>query len=244
MMPEENSMYPVESGICKNLRYSLEQLKIGGDKETYMNLVDSVLVGPESVKQADLEDILGVNSDIYRRSMKKRKELIDGGFKPSWKTEERSHMISQPNIHHGRPQLPSERSPRLGRRSEYQMSRKRKNGGSWKSTDLHFQFELFSKFGDSSSDGSQITLSQSDKWLRQANVIDGWTISTTDTAIAFRKISRGSIWLEYNPWREFLEELCERKGLDMQDVVLKLERSGKPSHNATTKFTANPTNLL
>ena len=36
------------------------------------------------------------------------------------------------------------------------------------------------------SDGTQITLSQSDKWLRQAKVIDGWNITTTDTAIAFR----------------------------------------------------------
>ena len=36
------------------------------------------------------------------------------------------------------------------------------------------------------SDGTQITLSQSDKWLRQAKVIDGWSVTTTDTAIAFR----------------------------------------------------------
>ena len=40
------------------------------------------------------------------------------------------------------------------------------------------------------SDGTQITLSQSDKWLRQAKVIDGWSVTTTDTAIAFR-------WLLY-----------------------------------------------
>lgn len=31
-----------------------------------------------------------------------------------------------------------------------------------------------------------------------------------------RKISHGSIWLEYHTWREFIEELCGRKGLDMQ----------------------------
>ena len=238
-MPEENSTYPVETGICKNLRYSLEQLKISGEKETYMKLVDSILIGPETVRQSDMEDLLGINMDIYKRSIKKRKDLIGGGFRPSWKTEERYQSTT-----HGRSQVQGDRSPRLPRRSEYQINRKRKNGGSWKSPDLHFQFELFSKFGDSSSDGSQITLSQSDKWLRQANVIDGWTISTTDTAIAFRKISRGSIWLEYNPWREFLEELSERKGLDMQDIVAKLERCGKPAHNAATKFTANPTNQL
>jgi hypothetical protein len=89
------------------------------------------------------------------------------------------------------------------------------------------------EFGDNGSDGTQIILSQSDKWLRQANVIDGWTISTTDTV--FRK---------YDPWREFFEELCEWKGIDIQDVIYKLERCEQPAHNATTKFTANPTNQL
>ena len=187
-----------------------------------MKLVDSVLVGPETLKQSDVEDILGFNMDIFKRSIKKRNDLVCGGFRPSWKTEDRYHSTTPSSTQDGRPHFPPNRSPRLGRRSEYHMNRKRKNGGSWKCPDLHFQFELFSKFGDSGSDGAQITLSQSDKWLRQANVIDGWTISTTDTAIAFRKISRGSIWLEYNPWREFLEELCQRKGLDMKDIVHKL----------------------
>ena len=239
-MPAENSIYPVESGICRNLRYSLEQLKISGEKEAYMKLVDSVVVGPETVKQSDVEDTLGINSDIFKTSLQKRNDLISKGFHPSWKTEKLHYSVAQEK----RCRHPPDQSPRLMRRSEFQPSRKRRSGGSWRSPDLHYQFESFSKFGDSGSDGTQITLSQSDKWLRQAGVIDGWTISTTDTAIAFRKISRGSIWLEYNPWREFLEELCERKGMDMQDVVFKLERSGKPSHNATTKFTANPTNLL
>ena len=88
-MSGENSTYPVESGICRNLRYSLDQLKIAGEKETYMKLVDSVLVGPETVKQSDVEDILGVNMDIFKRSIKKRNDLVSGGFRLSWKTEDR-----------------------------------------------------------------------------------------------------------------------------------------------------------
>ena len=82
-------------------------------------------------------------------------------------------------------------------------------------------------------------MTQSDKWLRQAKVIDGWNVTTTDTAIAFRKISRGSIWLGYNPWRQFLEELATRKGLDMKEVVDRLEMCGKPGLNKVTKYTAN-----
>jgi p25-alpha len=33
------------------------------------------------------------------------------------------------------------------------------------------QFKAFSKFGDVKSDGKHITLSQSDKWMKQAQVI-------------------------------------------------------------------------
>ncbi len=55
---------------------------------------------------------------------------------------------------------------------------------------LHEQFEAFAKFGDKTADGKTIKLSQSDKWFKQASVIDGKKISTTDTGIAFRKISK------------------------------------------------------
>lgn len=48
-------------------------------------------------------------------------------------------------------------------------------------------FKAFSKFGDSKSDGKLITLSQSDKWMKQAKVIDGKKITTTDTGIHFKK---------------------------------------------------------
>lgn len=49
-------------------------------------------------------------------------------------------------------------------------------------------FKAFSKFGDPKSDGKLITLSQSDKWMKQAKVIDGKKITTTDTGIYFKKL--------------------------------------------------------
>ncbi len=52
------------------------------------------------------------------------------------------------------------------------------------------QFEAFAKFGDKAADGKTIKLSQSDKWFKQAKVIDGKKITTTDTGIAFRKTSK------------------------------------------------------
>ena len=53
---------------------------------------------------------------------------------------------------------------------------------------LKDQFTAFSKFGDATSDGKQITLSNCDKWMKQAHVIDGKKITTTDTSIAFKKL--------------------------------------------------------
>ena len=119
--------------------------------------------------------------------------------------------------------------------------KKTKRTPSMVSSDLFLQFELFSKFGGSGgySEGSQITLSQSDKWLRQAKVIDSWHVTTTDTAIAFRKISRGSIWLDYIAWREFLEEFTSRAKLDYQQVVDRLEMCGAPSLTESTRLSAS-----
>lgn len=50
------------------------------------------------------------------------------------------------------------------------------------------QFKAFSKFGDTKSDGKHITLSQSDKWMKQAKVIEGKKINTTDTGIYFKRL--------------------------------------------------------
>ena len=41
----------MEERICKNLRYNLEQMKIAGEKETYMKIVDSIIVGPEIIRK-------------------------------------------------------------------------------------------------------------------------------------------------------------------------------------------------
>ena len=55
---------------------------------------------------------------------------------------------------------------------------------------LKEQFESYGKFGDKAADGKTIKLSQSDKWFKQAKVIDGKSITTGDTGIAFLKISK------------------------------------------------------
>lgn len=48
-------------------------------------------------------------------------------------------------------------------------------------------FEAYSKFGDPKSDGKSITLSNSDKWFKQAKVFDK-KLTTVDTGICFKKM--------------------------------------------------------
>uniref|UniRef100_A0A1B0CCK7 Putative signal transduction protein p25 n=1 Tax=Lutzomyia longipalpis TaxID=7200 RepID=A0A1B0CCK7_LUTLO len=74
---------------------------------------------------------------------------------------------------------------------------------------LRDSFKAFSKFGDTKSDGKQITLSQSDKWMKQAKVIDK-KITTTDTAIHFKKLK--SLKVGYDDYNKFLEDLAKTKG--------------------------------
>ena len=159
-----------------------------------MDLVEKLVVGPAPLRASQMEQMLGINPDLVSRasstSKTRRGEKI-GKREKSRKGAEGEDL-----------DLNDFRSRRI------RATR----------VDLLEQFQIFSKFGNSTSDGSQITLTQSDKWLRQAKVIDGWNVTTTDTAIAFRKISRGSIWLSYASWRQFLQELSDRADLNMMEV--------------------------
>lgn len=51
-------------------------------------------------------------------------------------------------------------------------------------------FAVYARWGDPYSTGHQITLHQAEKWLTQAGIVDNWNVTTTDTALSFRKISR------------------------------------------------------
>ena len=51
-------------------------------------------------------------------------------------------------------------------------------------------FSMYARWGDPYSTGHHITLGQAEKWLSQAGIVDNWNVTTTDTALSFRKISR------------------------------------------------------
>merc|ERR1712018_452512 len=99
---------------------------------------------------------------------------------------------------------------------------------------LKEQFEAFAKFGDKPADGKSIKLSQSDKWFKQAKVIDPKKISTTDTGIAFRKISKNSPKLSFADWNKYLDEISNTKKVDANEIKGKLVSCGKPGLSGTT----------
>jgi len=104
---------------------------------------------------------------------------------------------------------------------------------------LKEQFEAYGKFGDKAADGKTIKLSQSDKWFKQAKVIDGKTITTTDTGIAFRKISKKSPKLTFTDWNKYLDEIATSKKQDSNALKGKLVECGKPGFTGATKVSQN-----
>lgn len=91
--------------------------------------------------------------------------------------------------------------------------------------DFKESFKAFSKFGDIKSDGKLITLSQSDKWMKQAKVIDK-KITTTDTAIHFKKLK--SLKISFVDYNKFLEDLTQTKKVELADIKKKLSNCGAP----------------
>ena len=178
-----------EEAIVENLRFSLDQLRLAGEEESYMDLVEMLVAGPARLTTCQMEQLLGINPDLRSRAQSRRTTAFEDRRLKEVKVME---ATSRRNLN--REELP--KGP----------------------PDLLAQFQMFSKFGESGSDGSQITLTQSDKWLRQAKVIDGWNVTTTDTAIAFRKIGKGSVRLSFSSWRLFLQALSDEAGLNIAEV--------------------------
>uniref|UniRef100_A0A8D8W6W4 TPPP family protein CG45057 n=1 Tax=Cacopsylla melanoneura TaxID=428564 RepID=A0A8D8W6W4_9HEMI len=105
-------------------------------------------------------------------------------------------------------------------------------GGTVKTLPKAFRenFKLFSKFGDTKSDGKSLTLSQSDKWMKQAKVIDGKKITTTDTGIYFKKFK--SLKIGLSDYHKFIESLAKAKTVSEDDLIQKMADSGTPVSNS------------
>ncbi|XP_071454361.1 tubulin polymerization-promoting protein homolog [Hetaerina americana] len=98
---------------------------------------------------------------------------------------------------------------------------------------LKEQFIAFSKFGDTKSNGTTISLTQSDKWMKQAKVIDGKKITTTDTGICFNKFKSRTI--DFQIFEKYLEDLAQTKKINAQSLKDKLTYCGTPGTSGTTQ---------
>ena len=146
-----------QSRICENLKFGLQQMKYRGQKDAYKAVVDAIAVGPEVVRSAEAEDILGLSTAIIHKARARLGIPEDELTDPQTSGLEFDPYEDKRGGKYGR--------PRLSLR------------------------ELFVGYAG----GQRISLNQSDKWLKQSDVIDNWNVTTTDTAIAFRKISRFEI---------------------------------------------------
>lgn len=107
------------------------------------------------------------------------------------------------------------------------------NGPSFKE-----QFRFFAKFGDCKSTGEAITLSNSDKWMKQAKVIDNKKITTTDTGIYFKQVAKTKRSLTMKEYEQFLENLAKNKKVDVEEIKEKMTSCGLPGTSKTTTPTA------
>ncbi|XP_024943230.1 TPPP family protein CG45057-like [Cephus cinctus] len=73
-----------------------------------------------------------------------------------------------------------------------------------------------------------IPLSQSDKWLISARLLDMHTLTTTETGTHFFKFKKRA--LSYTEYLEYLEDLAKAKNLDLNNMMYHMQRSGKPIH--------------
>lgn len=97
-------------------------------------------------------------------------------------------------------------------------------------------FKLFAKFGDKTSTGVQITLTNADKWMKQAHIF-GKNLTTTDTGIAFKKLKSKTI--DFKQFKEYLEDLAKTVKIETAELIKKLEECGPPGTTKATNFEAS-----
>lgn len=78
-----------------------------------------------------------------------------------------------------------------------------------------------------------IPLSQSNKWLISARILDMDKLTTTNTGLAFFKFRKRA--LSYEEFLTYLKDLAMLYNLNFEDMKYRLQISGKPSnmHDST-----------
>lgn len=70
--------------------------------------------------------------------------------------------------------------------------------------------------------------------MKQAKVIDGKKITTTDTAIHFKKLK--SLKLGIDDYQKFLDDLAKSKKVELDDIKKKLTSCGQPGVSSHVSY--------
>ena len=141
----------LESRICRNIRFSLDQLMLAGDRDMYTRVLDTCVLGPVSLSLSELCQVLGVNSEMAAGARRKRQDLVEK--RPSWLEREREREPVQGQSQEtgwGRNQETEwgrSQEPGRGQRQEQGQGRARAGLGtsSLLRSALERQFDLFTR---------------------------------------------------------------------------------------------------
>ncbi|KAL2728100.1 tubulin polymerization-promoting protein isoform X2 [Vespula maculifrons] len=87
------------------------------------------------------------------------------------------------------------------------------------------QFTAYAKYSNTKSDGRYISLSQSNKWMRQANIFTD-KLTQADTEIHFNNLHREALNIE--DYKKFINNLAKAKRLDPLVIQAKMTKCGPP----------------
>lgn len=100
---------------------------------------------------------------------------------------------------------------------------------------LKTQFVAFAKAKGQEGSGSHINLSQSDYWMKQANVLQGRKLTTTDTGVCYLKFKKYK--LSFEEYAEFLQILADYKKMPVNEIIEKMVNCGPPQQDTNVNLT-------
>uniref|UniRef100_A0A7E4VV53 TPPP family protein n=1 Tax=Panagrellus redivivus TaxID=6233 RepID=A0A7E4VV53_PANRE len=107
--------------------------------------------------------------------------------------------------------------------------------------DAKKQWETFTKFG--SSTATEMTGKNFDKWLKDAGIIDGKTVTTTVTGIAFSKVAGPKKRTNFAETKQVLVNVASEKAQktkkdvqeELDEIIEKLSKLEAPTVNSAAK---------
>jgi len=242
--------------VINNIKNTLYQIKsynkvtlMSDPKASYFTIVDAVLSGPQEINQDDLVEILGVSHNTLAR-VRRLGERVENEARSVADAQVRSRRasgqtpagyLSNPEGGRTSRRRSSAAAPTNSRRSskrsvsaqplakEEEVDYVDLDARDGVMRHLKDQFHSYSRLGDRRSDGSHISCSQSDKWLKRLESLMARILTPVDTTILWKRLCKTNIWMNFPTWLKYVEELAVTRGLDIHDVREALILCGKPS---------------